>query len=72
MIAWPLLQAMQHDIVSFGNVTFELNTFSGVLLCHPDKIFEKCVPAVLSLSYEQNITHAALGLAANLIIFPLR
>jgi hypothetical protein len=46
MIAGPVLQAMQHDVIALGDDSFELNTLSGIVLPHPREVFDESVLAV--------------------------
>lgn len=46
VIAGPLLETMQHDVVVLGNDALEVNTFSGVLLCHPGEVLDERLFAI--------------------------
>src|SRR5688500_3016061 len=45
-VAWPLLVAMQYDVIPFGNHALEVDAFAGIFLRHPRKVCDKRVLAI--------------------------
>ena len=45
-VAGPLLSAMEHDVIIFGDNPLKINPFARIFLRHPVKISDKCRFAV--------------------------
>ncbi len=46
VVAWPMLEAVQNDVVAVGQDPFELDPLAGVFACHAFEIVDKCLFAV--------------------------